>query len=524
MSTSSTRLARLAIVTGVICVLTACGGGGDGPAATGTPPPSEVTLEGTAAIGNPIVGGTVTLRCSATVTTTTVTTTASGGWQVDVPANALPCALQVSGGTVGSTANTISLHSLAQAAGVTNITQLTDLMLAIGTASNPTAWFAGAGTSSLASAASAMSAAQTQVINALTAAGYTVPSGLNPLSTAFTATSGNAYDDLLEALMAGLQGANQTYATLLAAATQAGATPLALPAPSTGNPPVTPPPGVLPTLTPLNFTTSSTNAEVFAAIVGSHQVNVYKGPHPGAATLTITYDGTRLVKTLHSNASNTLIFSVDVAADMTPEMGGGRELRWVDPTSQYPFAPAGGFDINIWHYYNTGTAGATALRTAYLPDGRIRGAVGDYLFRNDVIAGAAIPAVFAKLAETPWVGRTRLCHDDAAPLRVTATAEGSITINALGGPIAGFSGWSCNALEVVNTWDGDDDFIEHNGEGWMIHLDSSRGHGSQPGGGIRLLLDSLDDPTQIISIYSGFFGAHTNIDNDAQPPMVRQVP
>ena len=48
---------------------------------------------------------------------------------------------------------------------------------------------------------------------ALATAGYTVPEGLDPFTTAFDAVSGNSYDDLLEALREAL-GAGADYADL----------------------------------------------------------------------------------------------------------------------------------------------------------------------------------------------------------------------------------------------------------------------------------------------------------------------
>ncbi|MBN2647610.1 MAG: hypothetical protein JXR44_07490, partial [Thiotrichales bacterium] len=62
------------------------------------PPPAEQTadLNGTAAVGAPIVGGQVTAKCSdGSGFTTGVTTNANGTWSGQVGLGALPCALSV---------------------------------------------------------------------------------------------------------------------------------------------------------------------------------------------------------------------------------------------------------------------------------------------------------------------------------------------------------------------------------------------------------------------------------------------
>ncbi|NVO06470.1 MAG: hypothetical protein HXX19_11320, partial [Rhodoferax sp.] len=85
-------------------LLAACGGGSSTPAAT--------TLSGTAAVGVPIVNGAITVSCASGSTLTT-TTTSTGTWTVTINGQTLPCATQVTGGTVGGVANTTPYHSIA---------------------------------------------------------------------------------------------------------------------------------------------------------------------------------------------------------------------------------------------------------------------------------------------------------------------------------------------------------------------------------------------------------------------------
>jgi len=551
------KMAALA-AAGMGLALAACGGGGSdsAPAGGGGGGGGTVTLGGVAAVGAPIVDGTVTLACSSavstptTTTTTTTTTSATGSWQVDLPADALPCALQLSGGTAGGSANLLTLHSFAQSGSTTvNITPLTDLMLALATGGTPSAWFGSAGSASLASTASSLAAAQTQLLQSLAGAGYTVPVDLDAFATAFTAASGNAYDDLLEALGAGLQAASQSYAALLASAGQGGTFTLPAAAAPGGS---SPPPANAGTITPppaLAFTAASTDAEFLGAIVGTHQVMVYRAPEAGQtgpATLTVAYDGSRLTHTLHLNAGNVLIHASAPLVDKTAEASGGLQLRWLDKTEKYPFAPAGGRDLSVWNYYNEGLGGGS-LRIAYLPDGRIYGEAGTFAFRNGILSGAAVPAVLTQLAGATFVGRSRLCHDDAKPLTASIGSGGAVTLTGRGGPIS-FSGVACDDMTVTNTWDGVDDLIEWRPAGgsvglgagtgpdpatayagtahangvWLLQLDSAKGHGSMPGGGIKMHLSSLDETAQILWIYTGVSGAHSGIDTDDQPALVRQ--
>ena len=123
----------------ILCsiILVACGGG------SGSSTPSSSTLSGVAAVGTPIANGTINIRCASGSALNT-TTSSSGGWQVTLSGQTLPCAVEVSGGTINGVANTMTYHSIATAIGTVNVTPLTDLMVAnlAGTAT-PTTWFTG---------------------------------------------------------------------------------------------------------------------------------------------------------------------------------------------------------------------------------------------------------------------------------------------------------------------------------------------------------------------------------------------
>lgn len=185
--------------------LTACGGSDTAVA------PS--TLSGTAAVGLPIVSGTVDVKCAGGSALTT-TTSATGTWQVTISGQTLPCAVQVSGGQVGGAAQTQPFHSIAVSLGTVNVTPLTDLVVANLTGANPGTWF------SAASFTVVNAQAITTALNSVsTALGLSSQLGtINPLTAAFQAQNGDTMDDILEAFRAAITAVASDYAALLAAA------------------------------------------------------------------------------------------------------------------------------------------------------------------------------------------------------------------------------------------------------------------------------------------------------------------
>jgi hypothetical protein len=188
--------------------LSACGGADTAVA------PS--TLSGTAAVGLPIVGGSVNVKCAGGSALTT-TTSSSGTWQVTISGQTLPCAVQVSGGQVGGAAQTQSLHSIALSLGTVNVTPLTDLVVANLTQSDPLAWF------NTVSFTGVSGESITTALNTVsTALGMSTPLGsINPLTASFLAQNGDRIDDILEALQAALTSQTFNYADLLLAAASA---------------------------------------------------------------------------------------------------------------------------------------------------------------------------------------------------------------------------------------------------------------------------------------------------------------
>lgn len=178
-------------------------------------------LSGVAAVGAPISGGTVALHCADGLARS-VTSAASGAWSTRVPTAALPCAVQVSGGTVNGVANALTFYSLAfgstGTAQTANITPLTDLALAravntaVGAALD--AWFGGANLGTqLPQVVAGLEAARAALRTALTDAGFTLPAAdFDPFTAAIAAgTATDVYDQLLEAYREALATAGKNY-------------------------------------------------------------------------------------------------------------------------------------------------------------------------------------------------------------------------------------------------------------------------------------------------------------------------
>ena len=289
------RHAWLALTGAAMLALGACGGGGtpDPAAPVIAPPPVilKATLTGVAAIGAPLVNATVSASCISGPVTVSLPTSANGSWTLEVPANTLPCALEAAGGLILGAANTLTLHSLARAEGRVNLTPLTDLAIARAAGQVPSAWFAALG-NARAGARLDAAAASSQLLAALTAAGYTVPSnGFDPFTTAFEAKAGDPVDGLLDAIKAALANTHKTYGDLIADLVASANSTLHLPPAFTDpKPPQTG--GIV-----LTSKSSATAADI-APLVGTYQGNMGRVFTPGqptldttSCTITVTADG-----------------------------------------------------------------------------------------------------------------------------------------------------------------------------------------------------------------------------------------
>lgn len=217
-------IAQIALSAIMGAVLVACGGGGGGDSGNaGNPAPSTTTANGVAAVGAPIVGGTVTLKCASGATATTTTGT-DGTWKVSLKSGDYPCVIRVDGGQAHGQALATPLHSVVAGSGISNITPLTDLMVGILSNSKPNAWFDSANNGDLGSkiSAAALASAQDKLKETLASlpGKPALPDGFNPVTSAFNAQKGDAGDDLLESYGAALTstGLTQTEAAASASA------------------------------------------------------------------------------------------------------------------------------------------------------------------------------------------------------------------------------------------------------------------------------------------------------------------
>lgn len=231
ISTSAARRASAAALTALLLLLSGCDqhddqidyGGG----------PSGETVSGTAAVGLPIVGGSVGAKCQNGSAPRSATTNSSGRYSFVVPSASFPCVLRVSGGTVNGTPNTQNLHSFATGGGTANVTPLTDLALALSanTAAGQSLaqWFDTP--SNWSQVSSGLTAALNTLRQGLIDAGYDVPANWTagssaPLSSAFTPNPAtDPYDALLEAIAEAIEnsGTYADYAALLEAFASGGA-------------------------------------------------------------------------------------------------------------------------------------------------------------------------------------------------------------------------------------------------------------------------------------------------------------
>lgn len=212
-------MVQIAVGAIMAAVLAACGGGGGDSSNSGsgsntdTPAPITSTASGVAAIGAPIVGGKVSLKCASGVTTTT-TTGADGTWKVSLKSSDYPCVIRVDGGQADGQALPTALHSVVMGAGIANITPLTDLMVGILSSSNPKTWFDSATNGDLSSKISeaALNNAQDGLKTTLASlpGKPALPDGFNPVTSSFNAQKGDAGDDLLESYGAALTSAGLT--------------------------------------------------------------------------------------------------------------------------------------------------------------------------------------------------------------------------------------------------------------------------------------------------------------------------
>lgn len=209
------------LAVGFIALLAGCNGSGDSgssdPGASNNTPPPAPTLTGVAAIGSPIVGGTVIVK-GASGNPITISTDANGTYTATLTGLNGPYILELSGGTVKGASNTLVLHSVAPGAGRANITTFSEMLVAAQLRADPAAFFqsvgtAGGGTTTSFTAANLTSAAN--VVSQFSASmGVNISAFANFLTLEFQAIAGNPFDLVLEALRTAFTTNNTTLAAV----------------------------------------------------------------------------------------------------------------------------------------------------------------------------------------------------------------------------------------------------------------------------------------------------------------------
>ncbi|SFB36408.1 hypothetical protein SAMN04515620_1523 [Collimonas sp. OK607] len=222
----------LALATTTLLGLSACGGGGGNDASPTVVAKPATTFSGTAASGAAMAGATVSINCASG--TGTATTAANGSYTKDITDVTLPCVLKATssdGNTVLYSVTTPSTSSSTSTGQVANITPLTQLLVASLAGTEPATFFTNFSANAGTVTASSVSAAQTAVLATLSNAGLDVSSLTDLLTGALvpatSSTSGNAYDQVLDALKARLTASGTTLdalATTVAAASPAAST------------------------------------------------------------------------------------------------------------------------------------------------------------------------------------------------------------------------------------------------------------------------------------------------------------
>lgn len=207
-------------------LLAACGGGGSsgGDASSG-----PLTLSGVVAKGAALANANVEAVCASGEGAATAD--ADGSYTLALTDALLPCVLEATG--TGADAGLV-LHSVATGSGGTatsNITPVTELLVAQLTGQNPADFMASANSMTLNSTVTAanIGTAKTEVIATLAAAGLDTAAlaDADMVSGALQAGTGDGYDGVLDALGAALttSGTTLTQMTQTVAAAASGSNP-----------------------------------------------------------------------------------------------------------------------------------------------------------------------------------------------------------------------------------------------------------------------------------------------------------
>lgn len=457
---------------GISLLLTACGGGSNSSSSTDSDSDKQQTvvagLQGTAAIGQAIVGATLTATCQdgSGFTTSPITTDNHGKWQGSVASNQLPCLLQLSAGTPA-----IELSSMAFAEGTVNISPLTQLVLALATHDAESGW--APNKSQWPDQANVDSAAQALSATLKTKGYAPVTLSGSPFTTTFNA-DGTGWDAVLDALRelvedpAGTIAGYEALARLLAdgnlnalpdyessGSGESPATPEAVEPADLGNDP------------------GLSQGAFLTLMTARWPVAIYEVPasNPewyGTGSLTVSGSVESWVMELQG-ADGSIISSLTAQGALTSALT--------------PFS-AIDLGVTMIHspgqiFINKGTMIGEYLNTFIEWDsGLIEGSAGgngEVKFRNSLLAyGATVPEALVGLAGT-WTAITNVYCD--GPFGAPTAATNTITITAAGNiTLDGKTQLCGGTFPQELSWGGNDDFLipgpEDSDGVYLMHIDA----------------------------------------------------
>ncbi|RYX97753.1 MAG: hypothetical protein EOO28_02640 [Comamonadaceae bacterium] len=444
------RLKTVAVMFGLASVLAACGGGGGSVAASGTAtaPPTTV-VSGNAAVGSPLVNAAVQLRCDASASAA-ATTDANGAWSASVNTAVMPCAIRVSGGTIGAggPVNVNTFFSVAGGTGtsvIANITPLTTLALTKANNGPITdAGFAALANTTVARFVTDAQAQATALATTLAAQGYTVPGSFNPFTTPFSPQRGNVYDDLLEQIRTTLANAASTYGQIFASYANSATLPVRTDAaptgPTTGGPTTGNSPGAQTGGITFATTGGSRTADDIALLVGTYQGIASRTTlgssvtDAASCTITVAADGGVVVASPTQSYSGTVNGELGDAITAIPSANTVQVLA--SSTAVADQSTGTSVQVTVVRGYVTK---ATGMR-GYLYDQHVECYVGNpHLSTVGTTTTAVVTGATAQDIDSSWVGTfsNGSCTVTSSNTGVLTLRSGSLdTTSTLGGDAA----------------------------------------------------------------------------------------
>jgi hypothetical protein len=207
------KILKAFIAVSALALVAACGGGGGGGGGGGTAV-NSITLQGVAATGAAISGGTVDVKCKNG--TGTATTNADGTYTVTVADGAQPCILRAV-----DPVTKVELFSIVESGGTTaNITPVTSLVVANTLGDSPSTSFTTFNSTvhdkitaaNISSAVTRVQAATAAIGTDADMTGVDIMKG--SLTAATDSAAGDANDKKIDALMAALTAADKKISDL----------------------------------------------------------------------------------------------------------------------------------------------------------------------------------------------------------------------------------------------------------------------------------------------------------------------